>query len=794
MKLSNTLFALGIFATFAQAQTPTASSQVAGNGNPFIPGYFADPTIKKFGDTYYVYATTDNVKEASGEPQVWMSKDLVNWHNYEMTVPRNTDNVWAPDITVGPDGRYYYYYASCQNGCSIYGYVSTSPTGPWTSLNTNNTPVINPDFSPPVIPLDAHVFKDDDGSYWVYHCTWAGGAGNGVGWAKLNSDMRTFSAKGIIPNSQLPNVFEAPFMLKRNGKYYMMFSIGDCHDATYRVGYSIGNSPNGTFTPGANSPILQTNSDGSVHGPGHHSMLQEGNDHYIVYHRHDNPHSTGGLLRQLCMDKMNFDSNGNILKITPTHTGVGMLGNTNQVPQTDLAYKKTATASSYYTDVVNNYSYTPALAVDQNNGTLWRAGNTNMGEWFQVDLGNAQTVKRVMTYFEFATFYYQYKIEYSTNGTSWSMYADRTVNKRAAGPYLDDNNVTARYLRITFTGVEKPGHFAAIWNMKVYGEASTLFVPMANQNVTEGPYNITRGNKLIDLDIASLATGNLSVNVNNLGTMGGNFNRNNTPITVGTVAGRKALTFNGASYLRFNQNAPNNLAWNSPFTVSSWVHNPTIEESETIVAWARRGGPNHTYAGLYYGFNTTYGAVGHWAYADMGYAGGAPSANAWHHISVTFDGLVEKLYVNGKLNRQQQKNLYVHANSPIYVGWSTQNGGNTEYLTGSIASLKMYDYALSAQDITTLFNGNEVIVTGFEEEMAVAQSWHVFPNPATSELNVQTDGTAEQISLLNLKGETIRSITNPAEHEKIDLSTLAKGMYFVKISGSQSKVQKVIVE
>ena len=30
-----------------------------GTGNPVIPGYFADPTIKKFGDTYYMYATTD---------------------------------------------------------------------------------------------------------------------------------------------------------------------------------------------------------------------------------------------------------------------------------------------------------------------------------------------------------------------------------------------------------------------------------------------------------------------------------------------------------------------------------------------------------------------------------------------------------------------------------------------------------------------------------------------------------------------------------------------------------------
>ena len=30
-----------------------------GNCNPIVPGYFADPTIKQFGDTFYLYATTD---------------------------------------------------------------------------------------------------------------------------------------------------------------------------------------------------------------------------------------------------------------------------------------------------------------------------------------------------------------------------------------------------------------------------------------------------------------------------------------------------------------------------------------------------------------------------------------------------------------------------------------------------------------------------------------------------------------------------------------------------------------
>lgn len=36
------------------AQKPFNAS---GTGNPIIPGYFADPTVKKFGDTYYMYAT-----------------------------------------------------------------------------------------------------------------------------------------------------------------------------------------------------------------------------------------------------------------------------------------------------------------------------------------------------------------------------------------------------------------------------------------------------------------------------------------------------------------------------------------------------------------------------------------------------------------------------------------------------------------------------------------------------------------------------------------------------------------
>ena len=53
-----------LFVTAAAAAPETGAAQKAGYitpgaGNPILPGYFADPTIKKFGDTYYIYATTD---------------------------------------------------------------------------------------------------------------------------------------------------------------------------------------------------------------------------------------------------------------------------------------------------------------------------------------------------------------------------------------------------------------------------------------------------------------------------------------------------------------------------------------------------------------------------------------------------------------------------------------------------------------------------------------------------------------------------------------------------------------
>ena len=51
--------------------------------NPVVPDNLADPTIVQFGDTFYLYATSDvgDLKtdlSFSGNPVVWKSKDFVN--------------------------------------------------------------------------------------------------------------------------------------------------------------------------------------------------------------------------------------------------------------------------------------------------------------------------------------------------------------------------------------------------------------------------------------------------------------------------------------------------------------------------------------------------------------------------------------------------------------------------------------------------------------------------------------------------------------------------------------------
>jgi beta-xylosidase len=437
----------------------TKAHNAASTGNPILPGYFADPTVKKFGDTYYIYATTDGSGAGFGPAQVWTSKDFSNWTLMPMNWP-DTHWIWAPDVMQDKkDGKYYMVY--CQP-CQLHMGVSETPRGPWKNILGKSDAVLVPDrFVKNAITLDGQTFMDDDGSVYMYWGTWGIYEGFGCGAGKLNDDKKSFSETRLIPNTEVTDFFEAPFVLKRNGIYYFMYSSGSCHDHTYRVQYATSKKPLGPYK--YQGCILETNADGTVHGPGHHSVLQEGDNYYIVYHRHDNPHSNRGFHRQLCIDKMEFLSDGTIKKITPTHNGIGQLA-PSVICSKNLALGCKVEASSYYDD-----DFKPAYAVDDNNGTLWRPKGTD-SEWLKIDLGKSQTIKTIMTQFEYGTQFYQYLIETSTDGQNWKVFADKSQNRLAGSPMVDFGNAKARYVRLTYLGGQKNGFGGAIWNIKVYPE------------------------------------------------------------------------------------------------------------------------------------------------------------------------------------------------------------------------------------------------------------------------------------------------------------------------------------
>ncbi|WP_412467535.1 family 43 glycosylhydrolase [Pedobacter sp. KLB.chiD] len=683
-------FMVWLLCFICQAVLAQSSKEAAVHRNPIIPGYFADPTVKKFGDTYYIYATTDGNGGGFGPSQVWTSKDFVNWTMQDMNWP-TTHYYWAPDVTQGADGKYYLYY--CQP-VEIFGASSSTPVGPWTSLLPKGNPIVSNFMVPNVITLDGQTFKDDDGQYYMYWGTWGIYPNHGCGVGLLNADMKSFSKLAQIPNTDAKEFFEAPFVFKRKGIYYLTYSSGYCEDGTYRVQYATATSPMGPFKYGTNNPILSTNQDGTVHGPGHQSVLQQGDDFYLVYHRHNNPHNDGGYHRQVAADKMQFDDEGNILKIVPTHSGIGYLAK-DVNPHPNLARGKKASASSSYDE-----NFKAEFAFDDDNGTLWK-GKSNVGPaWVQVDLGKISLVKSVHTQFEYATWYYQYKIMYSADGKIWKTYADRSKNTRHGSPMIDFGNVKARYIRTIVLQTEYPGLNKAIWNIKVFDDAE--YRPVVHTKIKKWqPLNVFEPKGLlVDLELDHLRTGNVVTNVSNKGKLGGYFlARGTTKPTISMIGGKKALLFTGQEHLVSSVSAPESLLGNSSFSVSIWVRNPEIDKEETIVSWTGQGGVNLSNAAIGYGSSKTAGAVSHLGWADLGYKH-LPKANEWHLINIVFDGTMESIYVDGELDRTERRMLFINNLKHFLIG---RNEDGSAGFSGALASLKIYDIPLSHEEIKAAY-------------------------------------------------------------------------------------------
>lgn len=702
-----------IFFTLTAAKAQHAvKANSPGAGNPILPGYFADPTVKKIGDIYYIYATTDNEMLASGAPTLWYSNDFQNWYNYTPEIPSlasvNLRNYWAPDMVEGADGKYYLYFGNCQAGCKIYGYVSDTPYGPWTKLHEDDSPVIPDGYPRDRFPsLDAQFFTDDDGTVYAYWGTWVHyNDGYAVG-VLDNQTMATVSMGENIPIEQTPEPFEAPYMMKRNGKYILMYSSASCHDETYNVRYSYSDSPYGPFTPGENNPILSSNEDLSVHGPGHHSILQNGDDYYIAYHRHDYPMTRGGMSRQVCVDSLIFENDSTIRTVIPSHRGIRPFEKST-VPA-DIAFGTAVSASSFYhLDAAGyDYKYLPSYATDNNNATMWKAADNSFPQHLTLDLGSVQKVSRVMTEFEFASYYYRYRLEYSKDGSEWEVFADRSDNYTSGSPMIDDNDVEARYIRLTVLDTEKTGLLAAVWNIRVYGSKFDIPLGLVNKASVNEPGTKSKGEMVFGFDLTGVSDNYPLDALPNTGYAGGTYTKKGDVRMARDEEGVKAIEFVRGSLSLEDTPVPQSLAWNGSFTVATWVKNPEVpQQGECLVSWCDRYEHRlaNSWNALFYN-SGNHGAAAHLdGHFDMRY-NKVPQENEWHHIVLTFDGVVEKVYVNGVLDNSQVMTLASAVdNATFIVGASDGRGEN---YSGYMASMQMYDYALTEENIKELMKSTD---------------------------------------------------------------------------------------
>jgi|HubBroStandDraft_6_1064221.scaffolds.fasta_scaffold79585_3 hypothetical protein len=294
------------------------AASLPGTNNPVLAGLNADPQVALFDDTFYIYPTTDGFSGwDSTSFSVFSSPNLVQWTNRGVILDLPSDltwatgHAWAPGIARVGATYYLYFCGDSQIGVA----TSTSPTGPFKDA-LGHPLITTTQFG--THSIDPNLFIDDDGTAYLYF----GSGSSGLRVVKLNADMISLAGTPTnISPSGASGTLEGSAMFKRNGSYYLQWSEGDTLDANYQVAYARAQSPVGPFT--RLGVILQENAGLGILGPGGSTVLAiPGRDeYYMVYHRFKIP-GGDGTHREVCIDRMSFNSDGTVVPVTPTLQGL----------------------------------------------------------------------------------------------------------------------------------------------------------------------------------------------------------------------------------------------------------------------------------------------------------------------------------------------------------------------------------------------------------------------------------------------------------------------------------------
>ena len=289
--------------------------------NPVVDAWYADPESRVYGDTVYMYVTNSLPFDDQLNLDLVTTKDLENFEVFrnilDMKSYRGAHRaIWAPTV-IDKDGKYYIIFAAndihSENEIGgLYIGVCDDPHGPFVNVFEDGRPLLNKIYNR-AQPIDAHLYKDEDGAIYLYY----GGWGHMMV-CRMNETMDGFlpmeepAYDGIARELTPDNYVEAPYVMKIDGKYHLMYSSGHWTDGTYCVKAAVADSPCGEFK--YYGDVLKASD--IADGPGHNSAFFFEGQHYVAYHRRTigdtNPHH-----RMLCIDRLEI-KDGKLCPVTMT--------------------------------------------------------------------------------------------------------------------------------------------------------------------------------------------------------------------------------------------------------------------------------------------------------------------------------------------------------------------------------------------------------------------------------------------------------------------------------------------
>lgn len=348
--------------------------------NPYLPSweYIPDAEPYVFDGRVYIYGSHDRFNGyvyCLNDYVCWSAPvdDLTDWR-YEGVIYRKTDDplnpdgsmcLYAPDVTVGPDGRYYLYYvldkvpivsvAVCDKPAGkyeFYGYVRY-PDGTRLGEREGDQPQFDPG-----------VLTEGDRTYlYTGFCPRGDKSRKGPMATVLGPDMLTIVEEPVFIAPSEPyskgsgyeghEFFEAPSIRKRGDTYYFIYSSVVFHELCYATS----KHPTKGFTYGG---VIVSNADIGIdtYKPANKPMFYGGNNHgsiveingqwYIFYHKHTNGTN---FSRQACLEPITFREDGSIPQVELTSCGPngGPLEGRGEYP-TYIACNLFCSEESVYTD------------------------------------------------------------------------------------------------------------------------------------------------------------------------------------------------------------------------------------------------------------------------------------------------------------------------------------------------------------------------------------------------------------------------------------------------------------